>query len=57
LIKDSGSGGHNNVNNEGYYYVHEDYVKLKMMTITVYKDAVKDYMGKFPDRKFVKYMR
>lgn len=57
LIKDSGSGGHNNVNSPGYFYAHQDYIKLKMMTITLHKDAVKELLPKFPDRKFVKYMK
>jgi bleomycin hydrolase len=47
LIKDSGSGGHNNKVSKGYYYYHEDFVKLKMMTFTVHKDAVKDVLLKF----------
>lgn len=50
LIKDSGSGGHNNVNSKGYYFYHEDFVKLKMMSFTVHKDAVKDILAKFPKR-------
>ena len=50
LIKDSGSGGHNNANSPGYYYYHEDYVKLKMMTITLNKEAVKDVLAKFPKK-------
>lgn len=55
LIKDSGSGGHNNVNSPGYYYMHEDYIKLKMMNVTVHKDAAKEQVEKFPDRKYIKY--
>jgi bleomycin hydrolase len=50
LIKDSGSGGHNNQNSKGYYYYHEDFVKLKMMSFTVHKDAVKDMLAKFPKK-------
>lgn len=50
LIKDSGSGAHNNKNSKGYYYYHEDFVKLKMMTFTIHKDAVKDLMPKFASR-------
>lgn len=50
LIKDSGSGGHNNQNSKGYYYYHEDFVKLKMMGFTVHKDAVKDLLAKFPKK-------
>lgn len=41
LVKDSGSGGHNNKYAPGYWFMHEDYVKLKMMTATVNKNAVK----------------
>jgi bleomycin hydrolase len=43
LIKDSGSGARNG-SFPGYYFYHEDYVKLKMMTYTVHKDAVKDIL-------------
>ena len=31
----------------GYYFFHEDYVKLKMMGFTVHKDAVKKILKKF----------
>jgi len=47
LIKDSGSSSHNNPESEGYYYYHEDYIKLKMMSFTIHKDAVKDILNKF----------
>ncbi|MES2590416.1 MAG: C1 family peptidase [Bacteroidota bacterium] len=47
LIKDSGSGGHNNQTAPGYWYMHEDFVKLKMTTFTIHKDAVKDIIAKF----------
>lgn len=47
LIKDSGSGSRNNPQNPGYYYYHEDYVKLKMLSMTIHKDAVKDVLAKF----------
>ncbi len=46
LIKDSGSGAQNGTN-IGYYFYHEDYVKLKMMGITIHKDMVKDILNKF----------
>jgi len=46
LVKDSGSGGHNNPGHNGYWVMHEDYVKLKIMTATVHKDAVKDILRK-----------
>lgn len=50
LIKDSSSGSRNNDPNApefGYYFFHEDYVKLKMMGFTIHKDAVKDILKKF----------
>ncbi|MCK4663084.1 MAG: hypothetical protein KAT68_09480 [Bacteroidales bacterium] len=50
LIKDSSSGSRNNdvnVPEFGFYFFHEDYVKLKMMGYTVHKDAVKDILKKF----------
>lgn len=46
LVKDSGSGGHANDTHTGYWYMHEDYVKLKMMTATVNKAAVQDILTK-----------
>ncbi len=50
LIKDSSSGSRN-VGEEdprfGYYFFHEDYIKLKMMGFTIHKDAVKDLLKKF----------
>ncbi|MCK5075981.1 MAG: peptidase C1, partial [Calditrichia bacterium] len=45
LIKDSGSGSKNG-NNWGFYFYHEDYVKLKMMNILVHKEAAKDILKK-----------
>jgi len=50
LLKDSGSGSRNcgeHCPQFGYYFMQEDYVKLKMMTATVHKDAVKDVLKKF----------
>jgi len=49
LIKDSGSGSRNadsTSNAFGFYFMHEDYIKLKMMTITLHKDAAKEYLAK-----------
>lgn len=46
LIKDSGSGGHTGPH-PGYYFYHEDYIKLKMMSFIVHKDAVKDLLRNF----------
>ncbi len=50
LIKDSSSGSRNNDQNApefGYYFFHEDYIKLKMMGFTIHKDAVKKTLKKF----------
>jgi len=50
LIKDSSSGSRNvgeDNPNFGYYFFHEDYIKLKMMGFTIHKDAVKDILSKF----------
>jgi bleomycin hydrolase len=50
LVKDSGSGSRNNNPSApefGYFFFHEDYVKLKMMYFTVHKDAVKEVLKKF----------
>lgn len=51
LLKDSGAGsrtgGPENNKNFGYYFFHEDYVKLKMMSFLVHKSAMKDLLPKF----------
>jgi bleomycin hydrolase len=46
LIKDSGSGSFN-TGDKGYYFFHEDYIKLKMLGFMVHKDAVADLLAKF----------
>lgn len=49
LIKDSGAGSRNcgeGCKSFGYYFMHEDFIKLKMMTFTIHKDAVKDILAK-----------
>lgn len=46
LIKDSGSGARNG-KHKGYYFYHSDYVKLKMTTYLIHKDAVRDLLKKF----------
>lgn len=46
LIKDSGAGSRN-TGDLGFYFYHEDYVKLKIMDFMVHKDAVKDLLDKF----------
>lgn len=50
LVKDSGAGGHANPDHKGYWYMHEDYVKLKMMTATVHRGAVKALLEKLASR-------
>jgi bleomycin hydrolase len=43
LVKDSSSGSRNNDPNAsefGYYFMREDYIKLKIMTFTVHKDML-----------------
>jgi len=50
LIKDSSSGSRNVGEGDpkfGYYFFHEDYIKLKMMGFTIHKDAVKEILKKF----------
>lgn len=50
LFKDSGSGSRNvgkESKNFGFYFVSEDYVKLKMMDFMVHKDMMKEYLQKF----------
>lgn len=50
LVKDSGAGSRNcgpDSKNFGYYFMHEDYLKLKMMGILVHKDMVTDLLKKF----------
>lgn len=50
LMKDSGAGSRNagkESKNFGYYFFHEDFVKLKMLDFMVHKDAMKDVLKKF----------
>ena len=49
LVKDSGSGSRHcgeGPNRFGYYFFHEDFVKLKMMNFTVHRGAVEDILEK-----------
>ncbi len=48
LIKDSGSSARNG-KHAGYFFYHEDYVKLKMLAFTVHKSAVEDILKKMKD--------
>jgi len=49
LIKDSGAGSRN-TGDQGYYYYHEDYIKLKIMDFMVHKDAVENLLNKFKEQ-------
>ncbi len=44
LIKDSGSGARNG-KHRGFYFYHEDFIRLKTMSFTVHKDAVKNLLS------------
>jgi len=46
LIKDSGSSARYG-KYSGYYFFRDDFIKLKMLTFMVHKDAVKDLLTKF----------
>ena len=49
LVKDSSSGSRNcgeGSEKFGYYFIHEDYVRLKFMSFTVHQDAVKELLKK-----------
>jgi len=54
LIKDSARSARQ-TQPEGYHYYRDDYVKLKMLTFSVHKDAAKDYLAKIakkaPEKK------
>jgi len=45
LVKDSGSSGHAGPY-KGYMFYRDDFVKLKMLTFTVHRDAVKSLLKK-----------
>ncbi len=50
LLKDSGAGSRTNGKknkNFGYYFFHEDYIKLKMMDFMVHTDMLQDILKKF----------
>ena len=46
LIKDSGRSSRRG-EHKGYYFMRGDYVRLKMLTISVHRDAVSDLLAKF----------
>lgn len=47
LIKDSGSSARHG-DFDGYFFMRDDYVRLKMLCYTVHKDAVRDLLSQFP---------
>jgi bleomycin hydrolase len=47
LIKDSGSGGRRG-QFWGYFFMRDDYMRLKMLCYTVHKDVLRDLLDKFP---------
>ena len=50
LVKDSGGSSRNGGEGSesfGIYYLHEDYIKLKMLSFTIHKGAVKDLLQRF----------
>lgn len=49
LIKDSGAGSRN-TGDKGFYFYHEDYLKLKIMDFMVHKDAVENILKKFKEQ-------
>jgi bleomycin hydrolase len=49
LIKDSGAGAHRGPY-KGYLFFSDDFVRLKMLTIMVHKDAVTDLLQKFEQK-------
>jgi len=46
LVKDSGSSSRNN-SHPGYYFHHEDFVKLKMLGFMVHRDAAREVLERF----------
>lgn len=50
LIKDSGGSAFRG-NFKGYFFYRDDYIKLKMLTLIVHKDAVKELLSRFAEGK------
>jgi bleomycin hydrolase len=50
LIKDSGAGS-KNLDPKGYYYYHEDYIKLKIMDFMVHRDMLDALFEQFQNKK------
>ncbi len=47
LIKDSGRSARRG-KHRGYYFMRDDYVRLKLMAFTVHRDALAELLGRFP---------
>lgn len=47
LIKDSGRSSRHG-KHEGYYFMRDDYLRLKVLSFTVHREAVADLLAKFP---------
>lgn len=47
LIKDSGSSARRG-KFDGYFFMRDDYLRLKMLSFTVHKDAIKELLSQFP---------
>ena len=47
LIKDSGRSARHG-KHEGYYFMRDDYVRLKVLSFIVHRDAVKELLERFP---------
>jgi len=50
LIKDSGGSAHRG-QHKGYYLYRDDFVKLKMLCLTVHKDAAADLLSKISEQE------
>jgi bleomycin hydrolase len=48
LIKDSGSSSRNGAH-RGYYFYHQDFVKLKMLSYMVHRSVAEDVLVRFRD--------
>ncbi|MFH1438453.1 MAG: peptidase C1, partial [Pseudomonadota bacterium] len=50
LVKDSGRSARRG-KHKGYYFMRDDYVRLKMLSFTVHKDAVAGLLARFEKKK------
>jgi bleomycin hydrolase len=49
LLKDSGRSARHG-KHEGYFFMRDDFLRLKMLTFTVHRDALGDIFDRFPKR-------